>query len=112
MFCTKCGKKGFPVRIACIVCNTTLPDVPAILETPDQRANPKQVTCMKCGSIAGDARIACTHCDASFPRPFRLSGEGPLTHVPGIAYYKFICSAGGAYIAFHLCLLGPSARET
>ena len=114
MFCTKCGKKGFPVRIACIVCNTTLPDVPAILETPDQRANPKQVTCMKCGSIAGDARIACTHCDASFPRPFRLSGEGPLTHVPGIAYYKFICS-GAACLECKkfdgLCFLPSKLRE-
>ena len=47
---------------------------------------------MKCGSLAGDARIACTHCDASFSRPFRLSGEGPFTHVPGIAYYNLVCS--------------------
>jgi hypothetical protein len=93
MFCTKCGRKGFPARIACAVCNTTLPDVPAILETPDQRANPKQVTCVKCGSIASDARIACTHCDASFPRPFRFSDEGPFTPDPRIGYYNFVCSA-------------------
>ena len=69
---------------------------------------------MKCGSIAGDARIACTHCDASFPRPFRLSGEGPLTHVPRIAYYEFTCSEAACPECKKfdgLCFLPSKLRE-
>ena len=95
MFCSKCGKKGFPVRIACMVCNATLPDAPAILEAPQERAKPKQVKCVKCGSMALDARIACVHCDATFPRPFQLTdADGPFTHDPKIAYYNFVCCDG------------------
>lgn len=95
MFCTKCGEKGFPVRIACMVCNATLPDAPAILEAPEERGKPKQVACKKCGSMALDARITCVHCDATFPRPFQLSdADGPVTHDPKIAYYNFVSCDG------------------
>lgn len=96
MFCPKCGKKGFPVRIACTACNATLPDVPATMEAPEQRAMPKYVVCEQCGSAASDARIACGHCDATFPRPFTLiDGDGPPTNNPEIAYYTYM-SADGA----------------
>ena len=95
MFCRRCGKKAFPVRIACMVCNATLPSVPAILETPEERGKPKHVVCQKCGSAALDGRIACTYCDATFSRPFALSDEdGPLEHDPKIAYYNFVCCDG------------------
>jgi len=92
MLCPKCGKKGFPVRIACNVCDATLPDAPAILETPEKRGTPKRIVCVKCGSPAMDARIACIHCDATFPPPFELSDEErPLEHDPNIAYYTIVC---------------------
>lgn len=95
MFCPKCGKKGFPVRIACIACNATLPDIPAIFETPDQRVKPKHVVCSARGAVAIDARIACSHCDATFPRPFTLSdADEPPKPNPEIAYYKFVCGGG------------------
>jgi len=88
MFCTRCGKKSFPVRIACKACNATLQDVPALLDIPEERVKQKQVKCAQCGSTAVDGRIACSHCDASLPRPFALSDEdGPPEHAPGIAYY-------------------------
>jgi hypothetical protein len=78
-----------------MVCNATLPDAPAILETPQEREKPKLVKCVKCRSIALDARIACIHCDATFPRPFQLSdADGPFTHDPKIAYYNFVCCDG------------------
>lgn len=78
-----------------MVCNATLPDAPATLETPEERAKSKHVKCMKCGSTALDARIACVHCDASFPRPFELSDtDGPLEYDPKIAYYNFVCCEG------------------
>jgi hypothetical protein len=95
VYCSKCGEKGFPVRIACLVCNATLPDAPPLLETPDQRSNPKRVTCTKCGALAQDARIACVHCDASFPRPFELSdADEPMEIDPKVAYYSFVCPGG------------------
>jgi len=114
MFCDKCGRKGFPVRIACVVCNATLPDAPAILETPQERAKPKQVRRVKCGSVALDARIACVHCDATFPRPFQLiDADGPVTHDPKIAYYNFVCCDGACEECRRfngLCFL-PSKRS-
>jgi ribosomal protein L37E len=95
MFCEKCGKRAFPIRVACMGCNSTLPDTPAILETPDKRTNPKHVVCVKCGSTAMDARIACIHCDATLARPFRLSEEEwPLEPPPEIAYFVFACPDG------------------
>lgn len=95
MFCTKCGKKGFPVRIACQKCNATLPDVPACLESPEDREKPKSVFCQKCGQVAVDARIACVHCDSSFPRPFHLlSGMHQLETDNSIEHYEFIASKG------------------
>ena len=92
MFCPKCGQIGFPVRIACTVCNATLPEVPAILETPEQRAKPKRVVREACGSEAPDARIACVRCDASFPRPFELSWEEdrPPQLNQGASYYAYV----------------------
>lgn len=96
MYCEKCGKKGFPVRIACFNCNATLPDVPAVLESPEERGKPKNVVCEKCGQVAVDGRIACEHCDTSFPRPLHLiSGmQGPEEADQSIDRYVFIASKG------------------
>jgi hypothetical protein len=83
--------------MACIVCNATLPDVPALLESPDQRLNPKQVKCVKCGSVASDARIACTYCDATFARPFSFSDiDSEFETDPRIAYYVITSIGEGA----------------
>lgn len=92
MFCAECGHIGFPVRIACAVCNATLPDVPACLESPEEREKVKRVVCKQCGSEASDARIACTQCDASFPRPFELSWEEdtPPHGSEGVSYYTYV----------------------
>ncbi len=48
LFCTKCGKEGFPVRVACLNCNSTLEEVPGILEPDlaDEQAKNK-VFCRK-----------------------------------------------------------------
>lgn len=93
MLCARCGRKGFPVRIACLKCNATLPDVPVPFEAPSERSKPKHVECERCGSVALDARIACQYCDGSFPRPFRLSDEDEIYGLDGsIAYYTFACS--------------------
>jgi len=75
-----------------MACNATLPDVPAILELPEERSKPKHVECMKCGAVAQDARIACVHCDASLPRPFSLTNdEAELPDEPKVAYFTFSC---------------------
>lgn len=93
MFCAKCGKEGFPVRIACLSCNATLPDIPAVLESPDARDRPKKVECAKCGFQATDARIACENCDQTFPRPFSLDRGVPTECLenPDIELFVIIC---------------------
>ncbi len=91
MFCAKCGRRAFPVRIACLECNATPPDVPATLEPPEERSRPKRIVCEQCGAPAQDARIACTHCDASLPRPFSLTYEGEEPRGQRVpAYYAFL----------------------
>jgi len=91
MYCTKCGRKGFPVRLACLKCNATLAGLPGF-DLPKVRAQGgKPVVCGKCGALATDARIACLGCDQSFPRPFCLEEEGydpEFENSPAIAYYR------------------------
>ena len=90
MYCTKCGRKGFPVRLACLKCNATLAGLPGF-DLPKVRAQGgKPVVCGKCGAPATDARIACLGCDQSFPRPFRLEEEEydpEFENSPAVAYY-------------------------
>jgi len=93
MYCTKCGRKGFPVRLACLKCNAALPGLPAALDTPNRRKQSGEpVICQNCGAVASDARIACLGCDQSFPRPFTFHDYDPeFENAPGIAYFVIRC---------------------
>lgn len=94
MLCPKCGQQGFPVRIACLGCNATLPDIPASFENPGNRGHAKNVVCVKCGAKADDARIACEKCDATFPRPFSFTPQEEFEDDPRISYYEFMAEGG------------------
>jgi len=91
MYCTKCGRKGFPVRLACLKCNATLAGLPGFDLPRASAQGGKPVVCGKCGALATDARIACLGCDQSFPRPFYLEEGGydpEFENSPAIAYYR------------------------
>jgi hypothetical protein len=95
--CPKCQRTAFPVRLACVNCNETLPGVPHAFESPEnRRKKPKTIICRKCSRTAVDARIACRHCDHSLPRPFSLL-EGmahELEDNSEIGRYEIVCSEG------------------
>jgi hypothetical protein len=96
MYCIKCGKKGFPVRLACMNCDADLPGVPPAFEHPDVKSSAPPVTCSKCHRPATDARVACLACNHSFPRPFAFPADdlNLLANDPEIERFVFICLKG------------------
>ena len=74
MFCTKCGKEGFPVGVACLRCGSQLTAIPRVID-PEVK---EDVFCQKCGKEADDVKLFCLACGAPFPRPFSFNGDGDI----------------------------------